>query len=935
VTILSPKQNILVGLYLGKNLDQKNTKKNFLHEQECSVFDPSQFLVPGWTGEGLITSSALIIKNTLNNLSIDALSLFKKTCGSNKSLIKQTHEEFVNYAKYSQLDSTLVPTASDFWFHLQDDSSPYKKTIDDFLHIHCFRAVAIYLFRMKFILDLSEELKLDSTEEIFFNPSSFLGRVFKKNSSTELHCESLQINQYSWYRPSREYRESLLKLKDAFKLITLTELIKLISTPQNDKIYSIKNYSHALSHLTFGLLVNDLLLKLPNRIKPTSKLKNANSDKICLIPKTICTRFIGNNLSSFALSHWLAQETNVKQSQWDNVICPDFSGSEFVDGHFLKYCQELQFLSFLNRMAVIHHYEIIPFICKIMKDKYKSPSVTTGHQQSSFFDMGGVPAEQAFDRLVLNLTELPKTNPHHYLLQQIYAQRSFLNSDSYLYVFTNQNLFVPSSSEKVDQLLKEFKLEALFNLENLKGKGEIAHYIYIFSPRTAERAKPIKLLEVNRATKESCLSFEFKGNLSRFNKFNKFVEEFSSFVKGKSTPVYSEKIDEDLYFDFHQDAVLEGKLVSSSGGKDKGQMAHPSFFKNLTKSCITLENFFQLEQISHTDIYSDKKNIASELLGLSIDPIKKYPLLLIINQSDPLQSFIEITTSDSFRAKVEQYGTAYYYYFGLTPKHHSINLNIFREYFMSSIGHQIIQMQLVDGPLKLKSKLKSLLIPRFFAETQYAPEEVSKNFALLEWEPKKLNQQHPLILKNQFESASASITEVSNKYPWHLLGLLSHFKLNLQSNHMHFNTQKLEPHFFSNPLISDALVKLKTHAVYPKNQDVYIEINAKNPSELHMPLSSVQLLRDEEEYRLLLKFQDTTLITIHAPILMNHFLKFILNNAIGIKVSDILINLKVPSQADLEKVVEELELINNTKEDLISKTENLILQTLRNQILST
>lgn len=916
------------------SLDQKNTKNNFLNEQECSAFDPSQFFVPGWTGEGLITASALVIKNSLNNLSIDAISLFKKTCNSNKSLVKQTHDEFINYAKYSQLDATLIPTASDFWFHLQDNTSPMKNTIDEFLQIHCFRAVAIYLFRMKFILDLSTELNIESNEDVFFNPSSFLGRIFKKNSSTELFCESLQINQYSWYRPSREYRDSLIKLKEAFKLITLTELIKLISTPKNDKIYSIKDYSHSLSHLTFGLLVNDLLLKLPNKIKQITKTKVLNTDKICLIPKTISTRFVGNNLSSFALSHWLAQETNVKQSQWDHVLCPDFSGSEFVDGQFLKYCQELQFLSFLNRMAVIHRYEIVPFICKIMKEKYKTP-ISGTHQQTSFLDVGGVNTETIYDRIILNLTDLPKTNPHHFLLQQIYSQINLLKSDAYLYVFTNQNLFVPSSSEKVDQLLKEFKLEALFNLENLKGKGEIAQFIYILSPRSAERLKPLRLLEVNRATKESCLSFEFKGNLVRFNKFNKFVEEFSTFIKSKSTPVYSEKIDEDLSFDFHQDAVLEGKLVSSSTGKEKGQMAHPSFFKNLTKSCISLENFFQLELISHLDLYEEKKNIASELLGLSIDPVKQYPLLLIVNQTDPLQTFLELTTSDSFRAKIEQYGTAFYYYFGLTPKHHSINLNIFREYFTSSIGHQIIQMQLVDGPLKLKSKLKSLLIPRFFAETHYAPEELNNKFSMLEWEPMKLNQQHPTTLKNKFNEVSDLINLAALKYPWHVLGLLSHFKLNLQSTHMHFNCNKLEPHYFSNMLISEALVKLKTAAIYPKNQDIFVEINAKNPSELHMPLSGLQLVRDEDEYRLVLKFQDASIVTFHTSALMNHFLKFILNNAIGMKISDILINLKAPSEQELAKIIEEFELINNVKEELVSRTNALILQTLRNQISST
>jgi hypothetical protein len=65
---------------------------------------------------------------------------------------------------------------------------------------------------------------------------------------------------------------------------------------------------------------------------------------------------------------------------------------------------------------------------------------------------------------------------------------------------------------------------------------------------------------------------------------------------------------------------------------------------------------------------------------------------------------------------------------------------------------------------------------------------------------------------------------------------------------------------------------------------------------------------------------------------MNQFLKFILSNAVGMKISDILINLKVPSQVELEKVIEDFELINSTKEELIKTTDDLILQILRNQI---
>lgn len=902
-------------------------------------FNPSEFLIPGWKGEGLITASAIVIKNSLNNLTIDALSLFKKSCSTSKSMKQQTYNEFMHFADYAKLDKSLLGQQNDFWLHMQDESSPLKKHLDDFVKIHCFRAVAIYLFRIKFILDLSKEQNLAVTEDILLNPLSFLGKIFKKDSSTELMAESLQINQYSWYRPSSEYKDSLLKLKDAFESITLTELIKLISTPKDDKIYSIRNYSHSLSHLSFGLLVNELLIKLPTWLHPNSKPKPLNSHKVCLLPKTINTRFIGNHVSSFALSHWLAQETNIKVSQWNNLICPEFEGLEFIDGQFLKICQELQFLSFLTRVAVEHKYEIIPFICKIMKEKYQTNPEELGGAQASFFNLGAVgPAvtETLYHRIVLNLTELPKTNPHHFLVQQIQSQKNMLKKDGLIFVFTNQKLFVPSHSDRVEQLLKEFKVEAYFNLEELKGKGEIAHFIYVLSKRTAAPGLNKHLLfETNKNVKESCLSFEFKGSLSRFNKFNKLVEELQKFIRQKNavtTPIYINEIEKEISFEFHQDAIIEGKLLSSVASKDNGHVPHPRFFKNLTESCTSLESFFHIEQITPDDYQAMRQSVASELLGLKIGPEKQYPLLLIVNQTEPLDVRIELTTTDSYRAKVEQYGTAFFNYFGLIPKNQVINLNVFREFFISPIGHQIIQMQLSDGPTKLKAKLKALLIPSFFSRTRLMPEDLQNAFKMLDYSVAELKSRHPMELQSQFEQVKKRFTDYAEAYPWHLLGLLSHFKLQLKSSLEDFGSNLANAVNFSNPLIAEGLVKLKTQTIYPNNADVYIDYKIKTHEELQLPLTAAVLKKEGEECVLVLKCQDKEIVHLHATSLMNHFIKFVLQNASGVKIADILVNLRIPSLSELSAVTKNVEQIKASKEQLLKETEEMVSAILRNQI---
>ena len=901
-------------------------------------FNPSEFFIPGWKGEGLITASAIVIKNSLSNLTLDALSIFKRSCSTSKSMKQQTYNEFLHFADYAKLDKSLLGQQNDFWLHMQDETSPLKKHLDDFLKIHCFSDVAIYLFRIKFLMDLSKEQNIPVTEDVLLNPLSFLGKIFKKDSSTELIAESLQINQFSWYRPSSEYKESLLKLKDAFENVTLTEIIKLISTPKDDQIYSIRNYSHSLSHLSFGLLVNELLIKFPTWLHPHGKTKTVNKDKVCLLPKTINTRFIGNNVSSFALSHWLAQETNIKVSQWNNLICPEFEGSEFIDGQFLKICQELQFLSFLTRIAVEHKYEIIPFICKIMKEKYQNPLEEMGGTQASFFNLGAsvgaVNTETLYNRIVLNLTDLPKTNPHHYLVQQIQSQKQLLKKDAMIFVFTNQKLFVPSHSDRVEQLLKDFKVEASVNLEELKGKGEIAHFIYVLTRRTAN-ASDKHLFEVNKNVKESCLSFEFKGTLSRFNKFNKLVEELQHFIRHKNpitTPIYINEIEKEISFEFHQDAIIEGKLVSSVSTKENGHLPHPSFFKNLTKSCTSLESFFHIEQITQDDYQTMKKSVASELLGLKIGPEKQYPLLLIINQTDALDVRIELTTTDSYRAKVEQYGTAFFHYFGLIPKNQVINLNVFREFFNSVLGHQIIQLQLSDGPTKLKAKLKSLLIPSFFAKTQMMPADLKEQFALLDFEARDLRAHHPFELQSHFERIKKPFSQHADHYPWHLLGLLSHFKLQVQSTLEDFETNRSNASNFSNPMITDALVKLKTFAIYPNNPDVYIDYKIKTHQELQLPLTSLLLKNEGEVSILVFKFQEKEIVHLHSSATMNNFIKFILQNANGVKIADILLNLKVPTIQELEAVTNNVEQLKLSKALLLKETEDLISHILRTQI---
>lgn len=897
-----------------------------------STFKPSDFFIPGWKGEGLISSSAIQIKNTIHNLSIDALAQYKTFHQSNRSLKLYVYNEFQSYVQYRELELAELKNFNDFWFHFQDTTSPYKKDLEDFSKIYCFRAVAIYLFRIKFLLDLSREITLVPTNDNLINPLSYLGKIFKKDSSTELNCECLSTNQYSWYRPSFEYKQEVVKLRDVFQNITLTELIKIFSTTDTDRIYSLSNYSHSLSHVALGSFVNELSIKLPKWFNPkTGSNENKFSSHLKERKlKILNTLFAGKNISSLALSHWLAQDRKMKD-HWDHLICPDFKGNEFMEGVYFKVCQELQFLSFLSKIAAEQGYETVPFICKVMKEKYQTSEDT---HQASFFQTTAGHQETLYDRVILNLTDLPKTNPHFYVIQQIASFKPMLKNEGRIILMTNQKLFVPSQSEKVEQLLKDFKIECQFTLEDLRGKGELAQFIFVLTKRELKtKEKNTLTFKAPRELKETCHSFILSGELTRFNKFHLFIDELKTFIKEKSahtSAFYQREVENKLNFDYHIDAIVEGKLVSSST-KDSTPKMHSNFFKSLFNSCLGLENFFHIEQID-PQAQMNRPAISSELLGIkALKP--KYPLILIVNASSATNIKLELLDGELYQAKLEAYGTAYYSYFGLTQKVKDINLNVFREYFQSNIGHQVVQLQLSDVQSKLKAKLKSLLIPRFFLQTKVIP---TPDLGVLQFyvtEKESLLSKAPENVARDFERAMRRAEVFQTDYPWHVLGLLSYFNVTVSNILSEGFEKSLNKYNFTNPLILSPLLQLKTESIYPKNNDVYIEFVTASTQELHGPLTSiVHKVESEESATLTLKSNKNDIVVMHSRPTMIAFLKFILDSGMGHKISDVVTTLKVPSLVEMENILSNYSVLETTLSDIKTKNEHFISSLLNSSI---
>lgn len=917
-------------------------------------FKPGDFFIPGWEGDGLLSKGALQVRRILKDLVEDAKEQFEDSPLFSSSVKKMIFREFLSFCQQRNLEVDQLKNASDFWHQLKDPAPEHVELIENFSQAYAFRSVVIYTNKIRFILSLSKALKIEVKAKDLLNHNNFLNKLFVKGSSQELNCESLKLNRYSWYRPRIALENKLEKLARELPGLSTTEVNKIFTyedKQEQDGQASLddkgleslelkdKSYSHALSHCSFGKLLNQLIIRFPQWVKQENKIERP---WICFNqgPDILSTKYLGDYLGSLTLSHWLAQESEVKKTQWTEIISPEFIESSDSCGDYLKICHELQFLSFLTTIAREQGHHPLELITRTIKNKY-SLSQSMKSQIPLLFEQDQQD-ELFYNRVVINFSKLPEKNPHHALLKKISAETNNLLKDGFLFVLSNQKLFVPSHSEKVEQLLSTFKIEGHFNFEDLKGRGEIPNYLYIFSKRQNGPAERTYLPSYNFTSKEPCLTFRFSGELKRFNKFDVLVEDLNNFFEKKSassTPLYQSEIDNgQLCFEFHQDAILEGKLVSSAQ-KNSTSITHPNFFRNLTKSCVSLDQFFQIESLNSTD--KNSKNSYGQnsgLLGLGLPTQAHYPLVLIANFTNPKDIRLELIGRELYEAKKQEYGMAYFQYFGLLPKRVDIDINTFREYFNSELGLQIIQLNLTDGPVKLKSKLRALLVPKFFEKCISMPGPERTRLKVLDYDENQCLGAHPQELQAQIESTFDFIrADLMDQYAWQVLSLLSGFKTRLtnalSSFHKGAETPGLGHVSFTNPMIIEKLIQLDSRPVYTNNNDIYTEFLVSSSQELQVSLSELVLKHDEAEGDYLeLHSSQGAVVRFYSDKELLGFIKFILTSALGKPILELIKQLYVPSLQEFKQVMNKFSQVHDTLQVGLESTELLTEQILNRQI---
>ncbi len=581
------------------------------------------------------------------------------------------------------------------------------------------------------------------------------------------------------------------------------------------------------------------------------------------------------------------------------------------------------------KFAKVQEHEPISLICSLYKEiNNKQNEDALG--QFSIFNIKVEEAPKQYDRMVISLCQTPKKNPHHLLVQRILNEGEKLTNSGYLYVFSNQKLFVPSHSERVEGLLKKMKIAARLNFENLSGRGEVPKYLYVFSKKVIS-SNWNKNIDSSSMTKESCLSFNFTGQLSRFSKFDLHREVFSRFIEDNdtiNTPLYQNEPQEGLSFEFHQDAIIGGKLLSHSS--DTNNITHPNYFKKLTKSCTTFDQFFIIDHINRDDERS-----RSSLLGFEANERERFPFLLIIDFSEEENIKLEITSFDLYKSKADRNGHAYFMYFGLTPKTTDLSINLFRDFFNTDVGRQIIQLTFNGSFKKAKSKLSAMLIPKFFLNTKHVSDNISFKYSFFN---KQIDEVRIVPSKELEDSTNKLLQEISSDqevYPWHISCLVSHFKITCQ-NYLHDleNNSSVDALDYTSQDIIGHLMSLEKKPIYNDNKDIYIEPFLSNKAELELPLTSTKLTRNDEGNILSLYHNDKLLMNFRAEYELLHFINFILNNSIGNNISNVIHGLRVPSYVELKEIVdlyiEGQKNVRNVIDLCTQRVNNIIIQQIFN-----
>ncbi len=876
-------------------------------------FSPVHCFIPGWKGDSLSSKSVLKFERLMSSLQSDIKNELFKTKDFPRSMKIGLYNEFLSYAESLSLHFEGLDDLGRFWQLITPESLLENDKLDEFIDIYVNRVATVTFFKLRFISSLLDRCGFEMSDKVLLYPTSFLSQIFKKGSQTELTSRALESNIYSWYRPHEGMKDVMKELLHLSRELAITEIIKTVSqrtqvSPDHQKIYS-----HALSHIGLGLFLNSLQINYPmwletleGRSIPTGNLEQE---------KIVSCKYFGDYLESLSLSHWLAQENN-KNFHWDVMLCPDFKGLEFISGTFTKICNELQFLTFLAHKAEHQGGKPIEYICRIMGGHFRNRK-SAAHRQESLLEDNPF-YTSTYDRVVLNLCHFPKNNPQHYLMTQILDQVKYLKPNGYLFVLSSKKLFVPSLRERLEPVLKELKTEAIFDLENVKGKGELGSYVYIFRKK--------QQFDDNQ---QLCSYFRISANLDSFQEFSSIADHLRTFYLSHLTEVPTMtqlEFPDTFRIEFFQEAIVNGMLIHSTN-EDSSRITHPAFFKGLLDNCVPIDMLFEIKTLSAEHKYSRENSLN---LGLKRD----IAYFLVVDLRNPVVN-LELHPMDTFRSIHSDYGETLCSYFQLLPKSSGLNPNILRNYFLTPVGKQVINLTFSGTQSLIKGNLTKLLVPKFLTQTEALPVHLSRGYEFLDMNEQQLLDASPESIMKSFNHIDQISKDLFPRFACEILSKFSNFETTLQSLTWNMDDSRYGSKIsFNNPVIQGQLVQRPTRPLYPENEDIYFEfIDGSVAKDIHLPLTETTIQISHEGdlklFALEILSGKKVIVRLHAEEVMIHFLHFILSQAINIPISKILKAVHVPALTDLKDVIESTQNFKFVYVELLERVQKSIMEAFR------
>ena len=880
-------------------------------------FSPLHCFVPGWKGDSLLSKNAIKFERLMTLVQMDVKNELFKTRDFPKTIKMGLYNEFLSFAETLGLHFEGLDDLGRFWNVIDPEKLEENGELAQFIDIYANRVATITFLKLRFIASLLDRCGIELTDKALLYPTAFLSQIFKKGSHNELQSRALESNLYSWYRPHEGMKEAMKELLILSKDLGITEITKQISFRTQVEQDQNKVYSHALSHLSMGLFLNSLQINYPLWLETVEAkfVPQANLDE----ERVISCKYFGDYLESLSLSHWLAQENNI-DFRWDEVLCPDFKGVEFISGTFTKICNELQFLTFLSHKADFQGEKPIGYISNIMGRHFRNRKNT--HYRQGLLLEDNPFYTSTYDRVVLNLCHFPKNNPQHYLMTQIMDQVKYLKSNGYLFVLSSKKLFVPSLRERLEPVLKELKTEAIFDLENVKGKGELGSYLYVFRKKNKAESE-----------KQLCSYFRISADLENFQQFATITQHLRSFYLSHLTEVPAMAhldFPDTFRVEFFQEAIVNGMLINSAS-EDSKNITHPSYFKSLLANCVPLDTIFEIKVLSKED-----KNLREHGLNLGLKRDLSYFLVVDFRHGEVK---LELHPMDTFRSIHSDYGETLCSYFQLLPKLPGLNPNILRNYFVTPVGKQVTNLTFTGGPNLVKGSLSKFMVPKFLTETEALPEHLTSGLNVLNMNEDELLEATPRTILKTFQQIDQITKNVFPRYACEILSRFSNFERTLQTLIWKMDDirygQKVS---FNNPIIQTQLLTRPTRPLYPENEDIFIEfVEGTVPTDIHLSLTEVQVKVTHEGelklYFLELLHGNKVIVRLHAEESMILFIQFLLAHAMDISISKLLRGVHVPSLKELKEIIETTKNFKTTYEELLNEVQNSIMHAMRLQVL--